>query len=82
MGAFLDTFRIIALIAMRNLVASRLKTIIVGGIIFFGALLVVMGTSLLDSVDQSMSRSIISVRMSCCVSDGATGKYPSLCRSL
>ncbi len=55
----LDTFRVIALIATRNLLASRLKTLIVGGIIFFGALLVVLGTSLLDSVDNAMSRSII-----------------------
>ncbi len=55
----LDTFKVIALIAFRNLFASRLKTLIVGGIIFFGALLVVLGTSLLDSVDLAMSRSII-----------------------
>jgi ABC-type lipoprotein release transport system permease subunit len=55
----LATFKIIALIATRNLLASRLKTLIVGGIIFFGALLVVLGTSLLDSVDHAMSRSII-----------------------
>jgi ABC-type lipoprotein release transport system permease subunit len=54
----LDSLKIIVLIAVRNLLASRLKTVIVGGIIFFGALLVVMGTSLLDSVDASMSRSI------------------------
>ena len=55
----LDTFKVIAQIAFRNLFASRLKTLIVGGIIFFGALLVVLGTSLLDSVDHAMSRSII-----------------------
>ena len=54
-----DTFKVVALIAARNLLASRLKTIIVGGIIFFGAFLVVLGTSLLDSVDEAMSRSII-----------------------
>jgi len=29
------------------------------GIIFFGAVLVVVGTSLVDSIDRSMSRSII-----------------------
>jgi ABC-type lipoprotein release transport system permease subunit len=55
----LATFKVIALIATRNLLASRLKTLIVGGIIFFGALLVVLGSSLLDSVDLAMSRSII-----------------------
>src|SRR5215471_3355808 len=43
----------------RHLFASRLKTVIVGGIIFFGALLVVAGNSLLDSLDASMSRSVI-----------------------
>jgi ABC-type lipoprotein release transport system permease subunit len=55
----IDTFKIIILIATRNLLASRLKTIIVGGIIFFGAFLVVLGTSLLGSVTSAMSRSII-----------------------
>ncbi|MEO5767812.1 MAG: FtsX-like permease family protein [Polyangia bacterium] len=54
----LSTFGVIAQIAFRNLFASRLKTIIVGGIIFFGAFLVVVGTSFLDSIDQGMSRSI------------------------
>ncbi len=53
------TFGVIAQIAFRNLFASRLKTLIVGGIVFFGALLVVVGTSFLDSIDQGMSRSII-----------------------
>jgi ABC-type lipoprotein release transport system permease subunit len=55
----LSTLGVIAQIALRNLFASRWKTLIVGGIIGFGALLVVLGTSLLDSVDHSMSRSII-----------------------
>jgi ABC-type lipoprotein release transport system permease subunit len=59
MPARLSTFGVIAQIAFRNLFASRLKTAIVGGIIFFGALLVVVGTSFLDSIDQGMSRSII-----------------------
>ncbi len=53
------TLGVIAQIAFRNLFASRLKTLIVGGIIFFGALLVVVGTSLVDSIDAAMSRSII-----------------------
>src|SRR6266700_4281413 len=57
--AWIDTFGVIAQIAFRNLFASRLKTVIVGGIIFFGALLVVAGNSLLDSLDASMSRSVI-----------------------
>jgi ABC-type lipoprotein release transport system permease subunit len=58
-GAYLSTLAVIVSIAFRNLFASRLKTIIVGGIIFFGALLVVVGGALVDSIDRSMSRSII-----------------------
>ncbi|HEY5954902.1 MAG TPA: hypothetical protein VIV60_00065, partial [Polyangiaceae bacterium] len=58
MNAWFDTLRVIAQIALRNLFASRVKTLIVGGIIGFGAALVVLGTSLLDSIDQAMSRSI------------------------
>jgi ABC-type lipoprotein release transport system permease subunit len=59
MPAWLATLRVVAEIAFRNLFASRWKTLIVGGIVGFGAFLVVIGTSLLDSVDRSMSRSII-----------------------
>jgi ABC-type lipoprotein release transport system permease subunit len=58
-GTYLSTLGVIIQIAFRNLFASRLKTMIVGGIIFFGALLVVVGSSLVDSIDRSMSRSII-----------------------
>jgi len=53
-----DTLKVIAQIALRNLFASRIKTLIVGGIIAFGAFILVLGTSLLDSVDAAMSRSI------------------------
>ena len=59
MNGLLDTGAVVAQIALRNLFANRWKTLIVGGIIGFGAFLVVLGTSLLDSVDHSMSRSII-----------------------
>lgn len=59
MKGLLDTGSVVVQIAFRNLFANRWKTLIVGGIIGFGALLVVLGTSLLDSVDHSMSRSII-----------------------
>jgi ABC-type lipoprotein release transport system permease subunit len=55
----LDTLTVSAQIAIRNLGAHRLKTFIVGGIIFFGAFLVVLGNSLVDSIDNSMSRSVI-----------------------
>jgi ABC-type lipoprotein release transport system permease subunit len=59
MAGSIHTLGVISQIAFRNLFASRLKTLIVGGIIFFGALLVVVGTSLVDSIDRAMSRSII-----------------------
>jgi ABC-type lipoprotein release transport system permease subunit len=59
MKGWLDTLRVVAQMAFRNLFASRLKTIIVGGIIFFGGLLVVAGNSLLDSLVAAMSRSVI-----------------------
>ena len=59
MRGYVDTLRVILLIAFRNLFASKLKTLIVGGIILFGSMLVVVGTALVDSVDASMSRSII-----------------------
>jgi ABC-type lipoprotein release transport system permease subunit len=59
MRGYADTLKVIVIIAFRNLFASRLKTLIVGGIILFGSMLVVVGTALVDSVDASMSRSII-----------------------
>jgi ABC-type lipoprotein release transport system permease subunit len=49
---------ILLLIAFRNLFASRAKSLIVGGIILFGALLVVVGGSIVDSIDSGMRRSI------------------------
>jgi ABC-type lipoprotein release transport system permease subunit len=56
---WLSTLGVIAQIAFRNLFASKLKTIIVGGIIFFGAFLVVTMGSLVDSIDQAMRRSVV-----------------------
>jgi len=56
---WLSTLGVIAQIAFRNLFASRLKTIIVGGIIFFGAWLVVTLGSLVDSIDHAMRRSVV-----------------------
>jgi ABC-type lipoprotein release transport system permease subunit len=58
MRPLLATLRVVAEIAFRNLFASKWKTLIVGGIVGFGALLVVVGTSLLDAVDHAMKRSI------------------------
>ncbi len=59
MSGWFATLGVVAQMAFRNLFASRLKTIIVGGIIFFGGMLVVTGNSLLDSLVASMSRSVI-----------------------
>ncbi|HLK90771.1 MAG TPA: FtsX-like permease family protein [Polyangia bacterium] len=59
MRGWFATFGVVAQMAFRNLFASRLKTVIVGGIIFFGGLLVVAGNSMLDSVVAAMSRSVI-----------------------
>jgi ABC-type lipoprotein release transport system permease subunit len=44
--------------AMRNLVASRVRTLVVGGIVALGVIVVVLGSSLLDSIDAGMTRSI------------------------
>lgn len=54
-----ENLRLLVQMAFRNLFAARLKTAIVGSIVFFGALIVVVGHSLLDAVDDGMSRSII-----------------------
>jgi len=58
LSTLLPTARIIVTIAFRNLFASAWKSLIVGGIIGFGALLVVTGTSLVDGVDRAMRHSI------------------------
>jgi len=46
--------------ALRNLVVHRVKTGVVGAIMFFGTFLVVSGTAMLDSIRGSMERSITS----------------------
>jgi len=58
MRAQFETLLVIVEIAVRNLFASRWKSLIVGGITGFGALLIVLGSSLLDSIDHAMRRSI------------------------
>ncbi|WP_338867520.1 ABC transporter permease [Myxococcus stipitatus] len=50
--------RLLMQVAFRNLFTSKIN-ILIGGIIFFGTLLVVVGGALLDSIDGAMSRSII-----------------------
>jgi ABC-type lipoprotein release transport system permease subunit len=58
MRAKLDATRVLLLIAFRNLVASRVRTVIIGLIVLVGALIVVVGASLMDSIDRGMRTSI------------------------
>ncbi|MCY1015464.1 FtsX-like permease family protein [Pyxidicoccus sp. MSG2] len=51
-------FRLLMQVAFRNLFTSMIN-LLIGGIIFFGTLLVVVGGALLDSMDNAMSRSIV-----------------------
>ena len=46
-------------IAFRNLLLNKVKTLIVGAIFLFGTALVVTGNAMLDSIDQSMARSVV-----------------------
>jgi len=46
-------------IALRNLWSHKVKTIIVGGLLTFGTVLVLIGQSLLASLDRSMAQSIV-----------------------
>lgn len=47
-------------LSLRNLFAHKLKTAIVGALMFFGTWLVVVGTSLVDTIEGSMEKSITS----------------------
>src|SRR6266849_1368731 len=51
-------FLVLVRLALRNLFATKLN-IIIGVIILVGTMLVVVGGALLDSMDASMSKSII-----------------------
>jgi len=53
-----DSVRILLTIAFRNLLASPVRTAILGAIILVGSLIVVVGTSVLDSIDRGMRTSI------------------------
>ncbi|SEL43187.1 FtsX-like permease family protein [Stigmatella aurantiaca] len=54
----MTTLKLLLEVAFRNLFKSWVN-LIIGGIIFFATFLVVTGGALLDSIDSSMSRSII-----------------------
>ena len=55
-----SSLRMLSDLAFRNLFSHWQKNLIVGSIMCFGTILVVLGTALLDSIESSMSRSIIS----------------------
>jgi ABC-type lipoprotein release transport system permease subunit len=57
-GARGDAFRVLLRIAVRNLTASPVRTGIIGAIVLVGSLIVVVGSSLLDSIDRGMRTSI------------------------
>jgi ABC-type lipoprotein release transport system permease subunit len=54
----MGTFRLLAAMAWRNLWSHRAKNGLVGLLMLFGTFLVVLGTSVLDSIDRAMARSI------------------------
>ncbi|HSN14766.1 MAG TPA: FtsX-like permease family protein [Anaeromyxobacteraceae bacterium] len=58
MSARSDAIRVLLRIAFRNLRASPTRTIILGTIILVGSLVVVVGTSMLDSIDRGLRTSI------------------------
>lgn len=51
---------VLAGIAWRNVLAHRVKSAIVGSLLFFGSFLVVTGKSLVDSIESAMAQSITS----------------------
>ncbi len=46
-------------IALRNIVATKVRTLIIGLLVTFGTVLVVLGGSMLSTLDYTMSKSII-----------------------
>ncbi len=58
MSARRDALRVLLRIAFRNLTASPVRTAILGAIVLVGSLIVVVGSSLLDSIDRGMRTSI------------------------
>lgn len=54
------TFRVLVLMSLRNILSHKVKTLIVGAIMAFGTFLLVLGTAILDSIEESMAQSIVS----------------------
>jgi ABC-type lipoprotein release transport system permease subunit len=53
-----DAVRVLLRIALRNLTSAPVRTAIIGAIILIGSLIVVVGSSLLESIDRGMRTSI------------------------
>ncbi len=54
------TLRLLGVLALRNVTAHRVKSLIVGSILFFGTTLLVAGRALIDSIESAMETSITS----------------------
>lgn len=54
------SLRLLLTLSVRSLVSHRVKGAIVGSLLGFGAMLLVVGTALTDSVERSMQKSIVS----------------------
>jgi len=52
--------RVLFEMSIRNLASHKLKSAIVGSLMFFGTALVVVGTSLVDTIEASMAKSVTS----------------------
>ena len=66
----MDRLRIVILLATRGIFSHKVSSAIVAGIIAFGTCLLMLGTSLLDSIDRSMERSIV-------LADNRTVRFPN-----
>ena len=56
----LSRLSILFVMSMRNLASQKIKNLIVGSLMFFGTFLVVLGTAMLGSIEDSMEQSITS----------------------
>ena len=54
-----EELKVLLLVAIRNLALHKVKTAVVGGILLAGSFLVVFGLSILGSIENTMSQSII-----------------------
>lgn len=55
----LAELKVLLLVAVRNIALHKIKSLVVGGILLVGTFLVVFGLSILSSVENTMSQSII-----------------------